>query len=166
MFNGSVVLRSDSRVGGDVVSRQAPQIENGATVEGSVYDLPTRWDYWDITFVGRLAWWLAYTVSTLVLGLVLLMLARGLDPASVRALRERLGGTIGFGLLWFVVLPIVAVLLSVTVLGTPWGCSCSSRSGSCTRSATWSVPSPSAGWSSRSPGPDTWRSWPDGGHCA
>lgn len=121
VFNGSVVLRSGSRVGGDVVSRQAPQIEDGATVEGSVDDLPTRWDYWDITFVGRLAWWLAYSVSTLVLGLVLLMLARALDPASVRALRERLGGTIGFGLVWFVVLPIVAVLLSVTIVGAPLG---------------------------------------------
>ena len=37
------------------------------------------------------------------------MLARGLDPASIRALRDRLGATIGFGLLWFVLLPIVAV---------------------------------------------------------
>jgi hypothetical protein len=121
VFNGSVVLRSGSRVGGDVVSRQAPQIEDGATVGGSVDDLPTRWDYWDITFVGRLAWWLAYTVSTLVLGLVLLMLARGLDPASVRALRDRLGGTIGFGILLFVLLPIVAVLLFVTIVGIPLG---------------------------------------------
>jgi hypothetical protein len=121
VFNGSVILRSGSRVGGDVVSRQAPQIEDGATVGGSVDDLPTRWDYWDITFVGRFAWWLAYTVSTLVLGLVLLLLARGLDPASVRSLRDRLGATIGFGLLWFVLLPIVAVLLFVTVVGIPLG---------------------------------------------
>ena len=121
VFNGSVVLRSGARVGGDVVSRQPPQIEDGATVEGSIDDLQKRWDYWDITFVGRLGWWLAYTVSTLVLGLVLLMLARGLDPASIRALRERLGGTIGFGLLWFVLLPIVAVLLLVTIVGIPLG---------------------------------------------
>jgi hypothetical protein len=121
VFNGAVVLRSGSRVGGDVVSRQAPQIEDGATVEGSVDDLPTRWDYWDVTFVGRFVWWLAYTVSTLVLGLVLLMLARGLDPASIRALRDRLGATIGFGLLWFVLLPIVAVLLFVTIVGIPLG---------------------------------------------
>lgn len=121
VFNGAVVLRSGARVGGDVVSRQTPQIEDGATVEGSVDDLPTRWDYWDITFAGRFAWWLAFTVSTLVLGLVLLLLARGLDPASVRALRDRLGGTIGFGLLWFVLLPIVAVLLFVTVVGIPLG---------------------------------------------
>jgi hypothetical protein len=121
VFNGSVVLRSGARVGGDVVSRQTPQIEDGATVEGSIDDLQKRWDYWDITFVGRLGWWLAYTVSTLVLGLVLLMLARGLDPASIRALRDRLGATIGFGLLWFVLLPIVAVLLLVTIVGIPLG---------------------------------------------
>jgi hypothetical protein len=121
VFNGSVVLRSGSRVGGDVVSRQTPQVEDGATVEGSVDDLQKRWDYWDVTFVGRLGWWLAYTVSTLVLGLVLLMLARGLDPASIRALRDRLGATIGFGLLWFVLLPIVAIVLLVTIVGIPLG---------------------------------------------
>ena len=121
VFNGAVVLRSGARVGGDIVSRQDPQIEDGATVEGSVDDLPTRWDFWDVTFVGRLAWWLAYSVSTLVLGLILLILARGLDPASVRSLRERLGGTIGFGLLWLVLLPIVAVLLFVTIVGIPLG---------------------------------------------
>jgi hypothetical protein len=121
VFNGSVVLRSGSRVGGDVISRQTPQIEDGATVGGSVDDLATRWDFWNVTFVGRLGWWLAYSVSTLVLGLVLLLLAPGLDPASVRSLRDRLGGTIGFGLLLFVVLPIVAVLLFVTIVGIPLG---------------------------------------------
>ncbi len=121
VFNGSVVLRSGARVGGDVVSRQAPLIEDGATVGGSVDDLERRWDYWDIRFVGRFAWWLAYTVSTLVLGLVLLLLAPGLDPASIRALRDRLGATIGFGFLWFIVLPLVAVLLFVTLVGIPLG---------------------------------------------
>lgn len=49
------------------------------------------------------------------------MLARGLDSASVRSLRDRLGGTIGFGILWFVLLPILAVLLFVTIVGIPLG---------------------------------------------
>lgn len=88
---------------------------------GSIDDLSRRWNFYDITFVGRFAWWLAYTVSTLVLGLVLLLLAPRLDPASVRALRTQLAGTIGFGLLWFVLLPIVAVLLLVTIVGIPLG---------------------------------------------
>ena len=121
VFNGAVVLRSGARVGGDVISRQAPLIEEGATVGGSVDDLETRWDFWNLTFVGRLGWWLAYTVSTLVLGLVLLMLIPGLDPASIRALRDRLGATIGFGILWFILLPLVAVLLFVTLVGIPLG---------------------------------------------
>src|SRR4030095_15340674 len=57
----------------------------------------------------------------LVLVLILLRLALGLDPASIWALRDRLGATIGFGLLWFVLLPIVAVLLLVTIVGIPLG---------------------------------------------
>ena len=121
VFNGDVVLRSGAQVGGDVISLEDPQIEEGATIGGSVDDLARRWDFYDITFAGRFAWWLAYTASTLMLGVVLLLLARGLDPASIRALRERLGATIGFGLLMLVLLPIVAALLFVTIVGIPLG---------------------------------------------
>jgi hypothetical protein len=121
VFNGDVVLRSGSRVGGDVVSLEDPQIEEGATVGGSVDDLATRWNFYDITFAGRLAWWLAYTISTLVLGLVLLLLAPRIDITSVRALRDRLGATIGFGLLVFFLPPIVAGLLLATIVGVPLG---------------------------------------------
>jgi hypothetical protein len=56
-----------------------------------------------------------------VLGLVLLLLVRRLELAGVRALRERLGATIGFGILVLVLLPIVAVLLAVTIVGIPLG---------------------------------------------
>jgi hypothetical protein len=121
VFAGDVVLRSGSRVGGDVISIEEPLIEEGATVEGTVDDLPTRWDLYSFGFLGRYAWWLAYTVSTLILGLVLLLLAPRLDPASVRALKERVGAAIGFGLLVFLLLPIVAGLLLVTVVGIPLG---------------------------------------------
>jgi hypothetical protein len=121
VFNGDLVLRSGARVGGDVASLEEPEIEQGATVGGSVEDISKRWDVYDATFIGRFAWWLGYTVSTLILGLVLLLFASRLDVASVRALRERTGGTIGFGLLVFFVLPIVVVLLLVTIVGIPLG---------------------------------------------
>ena len=122
VFNGDVVLRSSARVGGDVVSLEAPQVEDGATIGGEIEDLEGRWNYWDATFVGRLAWWFAFTVSTLVLGMALLLLGSpGLDAICIRSLRDRLGGTIGFGLLVFVLLPIVAVLLLVTIVGIPLG---------------------------------------------
>jgi nitrate reductase NapE component len=121
VFAGDVVLRSGSRVGGDVISLEDPQIEEGATVEGSVDDLATRWNLYDITFGGRFAWWLAYTISTLVLGPALLFLALRLDRASIRAIRDRRGAAIGFGLLVFVLLPILAGLLVGTIVGIPLG---------------------------------------------
>jgi hypothetical protein len=58
-----------------------------------------------------------------VLGLVVLSLGPRLDRASARPLRDRLGGTIGLGLLAFVLLPIVAGLLMGTVVGIPLGLS-------------------------------------------
>ena len=163
VFNGSVVLRSGARVGGDVVSRQTPQIEDGATVDGSIDDLQKRWDYWDITFVGRLGWWLAYTVSTLVLGLVLLMLARGLDPASIQALETAWGRRSGSGSCGSSCCRSWPSYCSSRSSESPWGCSYSLGSGSCTRSATWSAVLPSAGSSSRSQLLGTSRSSPDGG---
>jgi hypothetical protein len=39
VFAGDVVLRSGSRVGGDVISLEDPQIEEGATIGGSVDEL-------------------------------------------------------------------------------------------------------------------------------
>jgi hypothetical protein len=121
VFAGDVVLRSGALVRGDVISIEEPVIEEGATVEGSVDDLPTRWDLYSFGFLGRYAWWLAYTVSTLALGLILLLLVPRLDSASVRALRERVGAAIGFGLLLFLLLPVVAGLLLATVVGIPLG---------------------------------------------
>ena len=121
VFNGDVLIRSGARVGGDVISLEDPQIEDGATVEGNVTDLTRRWNVYDVTFVGRVAWWLGYTVSTLVLGLVLLLLAPRLDLAAIRVMRDRAAGAIGFGVLAFVLIPIVAVLLLVTIVGIPLG---------------------------------------------
>jgi hypothetical protein len=121
VFNGDVVLRSGSRVGEDVISLEDPQIEEGATIGGSIDDLSTRWNLYDVTFAGRFASWLAFSVSTLVLGLVLVFLGPRLAPATVLALRDRLGATIGFGLLVFVLLPVVAGLLLVTIVGIPLG---------------------------------------------
>ena len=73
------------------MSLEAPQVEDGATIGGDIEDLQGQWNYWDATFIGRLAWWLAFTVSSLILGMALLLLAsRGLDAISIRALRDRL----------------------------------------------------------------------------
>src|SRR5215211_1206935 len=84
-FNGRVVLRSGAVVTGDVVSQNAPVVASGATIGGETRRVQTNLNWEGFGWVGRLAWWLAVSVSTLVVGLVLVGLAgagRGLDPGG------------------------------------------------------------------------------------
>ena len=120
-FNGPVVVRSGAEIGRDLLSRQTPQVEDGATVRGDIQGLTRRFDLTELWFTGRFAWWIGYSVSTLLLGVVMLRLAWGLDVASARALEVRRGGVFGFGALTFFLLPLVAVLLFVTVVAIPLG---------------------------------------------
>jgi hypothetical protein len=82
---------------------------------------PLGIDAADFGFASRVAWWIGYSVSTLVLGLLLLLLAPALDPAIVRVMRERMGGAIGFGVAVFFLPPVMAVLFLVVIVAIPLG---------------------------------------------
>jgi cytoskeletal protein CcmA (bactofilin family) len=116
------VLAPGARVGGDFVyGDKRPLVPAGATIKGDVQ----RVNVSDVTdpvgFIGAAAIWVAVSVSALVLGLLLLWLApRGLD-AAFRAASTSLGLTIGWGLLLFFGLPILAVIALVTIVGIPLG---------------------------------------------
>ena len=132
VFNGDVVVRSSATVGGDIVSTATPQVEQGATVEGSVKGFNGRFDFGQIGVASKIAWWIGFSCSALILGLILLLLAPGLDGAIARG-RERMGAAVGIGVAWFFLLPVAAALLLVTVVGIRSGCSRCSHSRSCTR---------------------------------
>ena len=122
VFNGKVELRSGANVTGDVVSRQAPVVAEGATIGGATRRVQTdvRWD--GLGWIGAFAWWLAVSVSTLVVGLVLLWLVGRRGAAQiVEAGRTQIGGAIGWGLLVFFALPILGIIALVTVVGIPLG---------------------------------------------
>jgi hypothetical protein len=121
VFNGDVTVRSGAEIGGDLVTQGDPQVEEGATIRGSQTTVATKFDYDMGGFAGRFVWWLGYTVSVLILGLLLLAFAPHLDEAVVETLRARLGSSIGWGVALFFLLPIAAVLLLVTVVGIPLG---------------------------------------------
>ncbi len=71
-------------------------------------------------FVGRLALWLATSVSVLVLGLILLWLApRASDAVQQMVVDSRLASVL-WGIGWFVGLPILAMLAAVTLVGLPF----------------------------------------------
>jgi hypothetical protein len=115
-------LLPGARVGGDLVyGDERPRVAGGATVEGDI----DRVNFDEITdargFIGAAALWIAVTVSALVLGLLLLWLAPRALEAAFAAATTRLGATIGWGLLLFFGLPILAVIALVTLVGIPLG---------------------------------------------
>jgi hypothetical protein len=121
VFNGGVTVRSGARIDGDLVTGQAPTVEPGATVTGQQQRVSARFNAGVIGVASRVAWWIGYSVSTLVLGLLLLLFAPAIDRTIVRAARERMGSSIGFGVATFFLLPIAAVLFLVIVVAIPLG---------------------------------------------
>jgi hypothetical protein len=121
VFNGDVVVRSGAEVGGDLVTQGTPEIEEGATIRGQRGTVVTRFDVDVVGFAGRFAWWVGYSVSVLILGLLLLAFAPQLAEAVRDVARDRLGSSIGWGAGLFFLLPIGSVLLLITVVGIPLG---------------------------------------------
>lgn len=117
-------LAPTARVGGDLLyGDERPVIAQGARVNGSIKD-----KNWADTlsspgwgFAGPLAWWLAVSVSTLIVGVLLLLLAPRLLTAAERSARGHLWPAVGWGVLVAIALPIIAVLALVTLVGIPFG---------------------------------------------
>jgi hypothetical protein len=117
-FNGRVTVEDGATVGGDVRSREAADIAEGADVQGVVGGV--RWERYD-WFEGRWFAWGFMTVSTLVLGLLFLALVPRLPDALWAVATTRIGASIGWGLGAFIGLPILGVIALVTIVGIPLG---------------------------------------------
>jgi hypothetical protein len=120
-FNGRVELQSGANVTGDVVSQSAPVVASGATIGGTTKRLQTNTNWEGFGWAGKLAWWLAVSISTLVVGLLLVWLVGRGAGRILEAGRTRIGPSIGLGLLLFFGLPLLAIIALVTVVGIPLG---------------------------------------------
>jgi hypothetical protein len=118
-LNGRATIANGARVGGDVVSSKAPVVEPGATVEGETRTV--RFSLRALGFFFWLLWWIAVTISLLILGVLLLALAPAAMGASQLVARNEPGRAVGWGLLIAVGLPVVSVLVMLTVVGIPLG---------------------------------------------
>lgn len=99
-----------------------PVIASGANIHGEV----RRADASDFSlpfgaFVLHAALWLAFTLSTLALGLLMVWLAPGVADAAFTSARERAGPAVAWGLGLFCALPVAAVVALLTVVGIPLG---------------------------------------------
>ena len=120
-FRGTAILGRRAQVGGDVIyASDAPQVASGANVEGKVEKIDAS-DYGGFGGIGDLIVWVAASISIFVLGLLLLLLApKGADAVARAAKTSKLASFV-WGLLLFVLLPILAVLCLFTIVGIPLG---------------------------------------------
>jgi hypothetical protein len=96
-------------------------VASGATIGGSSKRIQTNVNWNGFGWVGRFVWWLAISVSTLIVGLVLLWLIGRGAARVLQAGRTGIGPSIGWGLLAFFGLPILSVIALVTLVGLPLG---------------------------------------------
>jgi cytoskeletal protein CcmA (bactofilin family) len=119
---GRAVLAPSARIGGDVrYGDERPLLARGARVGGTIShenwdDAANGWGW-----VSGLAWWLAVSVSTVIVGALLVWLAPGALLAAERAVREHLGATVAWGVAIAIGLPLLAILALVTLVGIPFG---------------------------------------------
>jgi hypothetical protein len=114
-------LLPGARVDGDLIyADKKPVVAPGATVTGEVRKENFRWDA-AFGWGARIIWWLIVSISTLVLGLVLLAFAPRAAEAAWVVSQERTGLACAWAAGLFFGLPIVAVLVMITVVGLPLG---------------------------------------------
>jgi hypothetical protein len=119
--NGRVVVLGGARIGGDVTSREKARISPGATVDGDVKSVGRRFALGQIGVVAAILIWLAVILSTLVFGLLFLLIAPRAADAIADAGRTAIGASIGLGIAAAVGLPIIGLILLASLVGLPLG---------------------------------------------
>jgi hypothetical protein len=118
---GRAVIGAGATVGGDVRSTKQPRVDRGAKVQGSVeqVDVAGWFTALGVRVLG--VFWLVVTISTAVLGALLVLLFPRAAQTTSRVSRKNTGKSIGIGALVAIGLPVLAVLAVITIVGLPFG---------------------------------------------
>jgi hypothetical protein len=120
-FAGTAILGRRAHVEGDLrYADKKPKIAPGAQIGGNVKKFKAE-DFGGGAIALQIGIWLAVTISTLVLGLVLLALFPRAADAVARTANARTGRAALIGLLTFFLIPIVAFIALITIVGIPLG---------------------------------------------
>jgi cytoskeletal protein CcmA (bactofilin family) len=122
VVGGRADIRAGSVIDGDVTSTDDPRVARDARVTGDVDHLDLAGILAALGAGILLFWWIAVTVSTAVLGAILLALFPRLFEASADVGRSRrwwVALLVGLGLV--IGLPIVGIIAITTLFGLPLG---------------------------------------------
>ncbi len=119
--DGAVRLAESARVGGDVFASDPIVTEPGARVGGETRS-GVRFSFeGPLVALGKLLGPIAVSVSVLLTGLVLLLLAPRAADAIADAMASAPLASVAWGLLLVIAVPVAALALVVSVLGLPLG---------------------------------------------
>ncbi len=119
--NGRVKLTDGATVGGNVISSKPPLVASGATVGGEVRNQSFQFDVGNLALVSRVAYWIAASVASFLIGVLLTLAWPRAADAIAAAARDRVGPSIGWGFLMFFGIPIVGGILLITLVGALLG---------------------------------------------
>jgi cytoskeletal protein CcmA (bactofilin family) len=121
VFRGHVEVAPGAHIGGDLVTGQEATVAKSATIDGKIKHV-SGINLTGYNYLFRFLVWLAYTISVLVLGLLMVALLPGpMESAGLAA--KSIGASIGWGFAILFGLPVAAVVVMVTLVGIPLGLS-------------------------------------------
>ena len=121
VFEGDATIGSEAEINGNLATRRDPVIEEGAQIDGEVGSPASFFVRPLDVFAARVIFWVAATVSLLLLGLLLIALApRPMDSVAATWAKSK-GSAALWGFILLFGLPIAAVLVMLTVVGIPFG---------------------------------------------
>ncbi|MGZ8805091.1 MAG: bactofilin family protein [Microbacterium sp.] len=118
-ISGRAIVGTNAVVAGDVRSSERPDVAAGASVDGDV--AKTNFAAW-FTLAGWIAlllWWLAVTVSLLLVGIFFVALFPRAAQAVATVGRESTGLSVAWGAALGIAVPLLAGGLASTLVGLP-----------------------------------------------
>jgi hypothetical protein len=120
-LGGRAIISDGGVVRGDVRSSREPRVSSGAEVKGAIKTIDLTGMFTALGFSLLGFFWLAVTISTAILGTLLLALfGHALDTAAATA-RTAPAKSIAWGLLVSIGLPLIAVAASFSIVALPLG---------------------------------------------
>ncbi len=118
----NLVINDKAKIGGSVTyaSKDEAEIISGAEVKGEITRKEPK--YAVTKEAAALAWmrWKIYSIfAALIIGLVLISFWRKESEKTAELMLDKAGASIGYGLLILFITPLLAILLSVTLIGFP-----------------------------------------------
>jgi hypothetical protein len=121
VVSGRATIEGEGVVGGDVRSSERPRVAPGAQVDGDVEK--TDFVAW-FTFAGwvvLILWWIAVTLTLLVVGLALVLLFPRAAAAVTATGRGSFGLSVGWGAILGIAVPVLVGVLLASVIALPLG---------------------------------------------